>query len=978
MRLTLPRRLWRAIPFALAALSSGLLAFGGDAPVLQDASSVWSLTSSGKKAKLSGGTLLLSPENDAWARAIAFGKEPVRFWSQDGVSVAMKVSLDAKSAADGDDVTAWIGFSSKGQGSSIQELDDFAGFCLSLSKKEKELRAGLARKEANGSNASIRGDSYGNVVSYSGAPAKLKTQDAAVELTLTLTDSSISLSIPSLMVSEKRPLGLTKDFWRKAWLVAQCMNCGEGRGSASVEIVSIRLPKDQLSSLRPLDLRPLANMGFKDDVEGDGKGGWTDQGENDLKHISCGLQKLNGIPFDIIDPASNGGKSCLMLYSKNKEFFPKEIGPLAVNGKADSLIFLHSVAWASPKAKAAVYRVNYADGGSIEIPVVCGAQINDWWGMKDVSDQDAVLLMKVKSDRSSTGMVGLYGYRWTNPDPDREISSLTFLSAGGDPVAGVLAVTAVPAGAGKETEDALKAAFERVAEIDYKKDPPDKDLFPDQVFLKAPKRIGDDAFSVSGSYCGGGGGSAVFSQDGYAKLVNDFGGITRFPYGIDVTFYFWPYQAADWHPVLGEKGGRYGTISKWYYKWGNPGITLSYQSVLENYKRLGLKLDLLFNVHAMFDGRDFVYVKTMPEEKMKSRSPMDGGVFSRENLAKIVANNATLVDYVVGNGYADTVAFWEMDNERWDMPGREYAEVVAAHVKMLRSKLPKAKVVVCLGEMGSYSVNPDGVHAIVWSKELLAGLRDLGMAGQIDYFAPHIYPFLDDKADEITRNHLSDYCVRNAYRSLDYMSSLLDAYGFNNAKFYVSEWGTQSDSLGDESRNDLICCMASAIATAKEIMAIYSHPRVECSTWHQFFHASLISKAKEKPISKWGGQTVFIDEGKRFIGTPASEGVKMFVAFARGSALEASGLELPKGVHCLCAVGADGARSYYAVNSTQAAVPFPAKGVSKRLSLFGESPTANSILKYGTYGDKPGEVQELLPREFSDSVLPPYSINVLK
>jgi hypothetical protein len=33
----------------------------------------------------------------------------------------------------------------------------------------------------------------------------------------------------------------------------------------------------------PLDLRARVNMGFKDDKSGDGKGGWTDQGDNDFR-----------------------------------------------------------------------------------------------------------------------------------------------------------------------------------------------------------------------------------------------------------------------------------------------------------------------------------------------------------------------------------------------------------------------------------------------------------------------------------------------------------------------------------------------------------------------------------------------------------------------------------------------------------------------------------------------------------------------
>ncbi len=967
----------RSLMKLLSAAAVASFLFAGSASQAQSPSDVWSLASSAKKAKLEKGSLSLLPADEAWNRAIAFSKEPLRFWSKEGVTVDMRISMQTKAQGDSGDAALWIGFVPK-PGTSIQEMESFAGVGVSFGRKDGSLHIGLARKEAGGKDKAAQGDARGNIVYYSGAPAKLVLpKDGVIELSLTITEGQVSVSVPACSYSEKQPSGLTKELWRKAYLVAQCMNINDGRGAATVDKLSMKLPPDLLAAVKPLDLRPFANMGFKDEADGDGKGGWTDQGDNDLRYMPLGLQKIHSIPFDIINPDSNGGKSCLLLYSRNKEFLPKQIGPVPVGGKAGSLVFLHSAAWAgTPGTKAAIYRVSYSDGGSVEIPVKTGEQISDWWGMKDVNGSDAGLFMKVKSDKSYTGLVGLYAFRWKNPEPEREIASLTFLSALGDPVVGVIAVSVAPDGAAVEA--ALKEAFEREIEVDFKKDPPDKAEVPDQVFLKAPKAITEDAFSVAGSYNGGRGGEATLKLPTYASLINDFGGATRFPYGIDITFFFWPYQAKEWFPALGEKGGTYGNISKWYYKWGNAETTLSYQTMLESYKRLGLKLVLLFNTHAMFDGKDFVYVKTLPEDKMKRLNPLDGGEFNRANLEAIVKNNATLVDYVIKNGYEDTVSFWEMDNERWDMKGAEYAEVVAAHVKMLRSKLPKAKVVVCLGEYGSYSVNPNGVYAVVWSKELLAKLKDLGMAGQIDYFAPHLYPFLSDKAHEITQNHLQDYSVRNIYRSLDFMSGLLDAYGFQSSKLFISEWGTQSDELGDESRNDLICGMASAIATAKDMMAIYSHPRVEASTWHQFFHASYVSKSKSKPISKWGCQSLFIDEGGRVIGTPGSEGVKLFVQFARGATLEPVQLELPKGVHCLAARGKDGLLSYFVVNSTGSEFKFPASGVSKRKSIFTDNVAKTSILKYGSYGDQPGEVEEIVPREFDGATLPPFSINLLQ
>ena len=967
--------------FAAVAWLGGTVLAGAE-PTAVDANraGIWSPTSLNRNNHFSDGKLTMTPSDAAWKTSLAFGRNPLAFWNKQGLTISLRLTVKATNEGEKGETVNWIGLTPDTKAASLQAADNFVGIALTVNRTKGYLHAALARKEAAGKNEKARGDSHGNIVNYGQWPGvKVPLKGDSFDLTLSLTENRVSAAIAGSAYAESYPSGLSKTLWNKAYLAAQCMNCNDGRGSLGITLLSSTPDITLLDKIVPLDLRPWANMGFKDEREGDRQGGWTDQGANDLRHIVTGLHNESGIPFEIINPKTNHGKSCLMLYSINKDFFPKTLGPVKIDRKAAELIFLHTTAWASKgNDLAATYRVTYDDGTEVDIPIKVGDRISDWWNMNKPSDSNAAILMKVKSDKSATGMVSICGYRWTNPQPDKTLRALSFISAEGNPVVGILAVSLVPPELGKAGEPLLQAAFEPDRKIDYLKNPPDAKKIPDQVFLRTAKTLKPGAFSVAGSYRGGDGGEATLHQQGYAELLQSFGGISRAPYGLEISFYFWPWQAKDWYPVLGRKGGNYGTIEKWFYKWGKPGLMLSYQDMLKNYKRMGLKLILLFNCHSMFDGKNFIYVKTMPEEKMRRQNPLDGGKFSEENLRKIVANNATLVDYIIKNGYEDTVAYWEMDNERWDMPGDEYAETVAAHIKMLRAKLPKAKVIVCLGELPSYSVNPTGVHAIVWSKDLLAGLQRRGMDGRINYFAPHLYPFLKDKAEEITANHLADYSVRNIYRSLDYMATLLDRYGFSSSQFYVSEWGTQSDNLGDTSRNELLNSMAAAIATAKDMMAIYSHPRVFGSTLHTFLHASYICKAQKKPISRWGGQSVFIDaDGKRFIGTPLSEAVKLFINFTKDAALTPGTPVLPEGVHCLKAKNNSEVR-YFVVNSTPVAVKFPAQGEVDRLSLFADSVTDTSIRKYGSYGDRPGDVSEIVPRSFATATLPPYSVNLLK
>jgi hypothetical protein len=295
---------------------------------------------------------------------------------------------------------------------------------------------------------------------------------------------------------------------------------------------------------------------------------------------------------------------------------------------------------------------------------------------------------------------------------------------------------------------------------------------------------------------------------------------------------------------------------------------------------------------------------------------------------------------------------------------------------MLKTKLPKAKVIVCLGGIGGYSPNPEGDHYVAWSREMLKRLQELGMDGQIGYFAPHIYPSLGDSADEYVQNQLDNWSVRNIRRNLDYMSAMLDRYGFNCSKFYVSEWGTQSDGLGDQNRNDLLTSMAAAIGTAKDGMAIFSHPRMQGSTWHQF-GAPYVGSDRNMPIGKWGEQTGFMVKGRGFVTTPPLEAMRMLTEFGRAGKLVPCKLDVPEGVHYLKCQTSKG-ELYYVVNSTAKPFPFPLNGPVQRSSLFAPRVLATSILRYGSYGDKPGDVEEILPRPFHDNVLPPYSVNLLR
>ncbi|MBN1673654.1 MAG: hypothetical protein JXR37_21585 [Kiritimatiellae bacterium] len=184
-------------------------------------------------------------------------------------------------------------------------------------------------------------------------------------------------------------------------------------------------------------LAAAANMGFADETAGDGKGGWTDQGpENDLHAIPLGERELGGVPFRILDPSRNGGKSCVVVSAHPKLSFRPESAPIPVGAKLRRLVFLHTSAW-TQEGVVGRYRVRYASGRTAEIPIETGTHIADWWGApsKRVSQAQCVW-----SESNGSTTVGAFAFSWQNPQPDDPIQSVR-LKSEGKTVIGLLALT---------------------------------------------------------------------------------------------------------------------------------------------------------------------------------------------------------------------------------------------------------------------------------------------------------------------------------------------------------------------------------------------------------------------------------------------------------------------------------------------------------------------------------------------------------
>lgn len=184
-----------------------------------------------------------------------------------------------------------------------------------------------------------------------------------------------------------------------------------------------------------MNLAQYANRSLRDDKAGDGQGGWTDQGENDLRAMPTGHQILNGVPFDIV--SENGGKA-IILAGGTLSYLPKKVENISVDCEAKSLIFLQGAAWCESSNQILwKYIVRYKDGEVVEVPVESEVNIRDWW------NQPANLggaKIAWNGGNQVHAPVTLYMQEWINPRPDAAIDSLD-ISSEGSAVPFVLAIT---------------------------------------------------------------------------------------------------------------------------------------------------------------------------------------------------------------------------------------------------------------------------------------------------------------------------------------------------------------------------------------------------------------------------------------------------------------------------------------------------------------------------------------------------------
>jgi parallel beta-helix repeat protein len=193
----------------------------------------------------------------------------------------------------------------------------------------------------------------------------------------------------------------------------------------------------------PCDLTKLFNRPLADEVDNDGKGGWTDQGSQaDLRSLLPGDYTFNHVAFRV-----EKGNACFIMKNKRRpsQNLP-DGGKVDLKGKADVLAFLHSGGWLVPDVQHATYIIHYADDTKVEIPVIGGKNILDWAHPPNRADDlkydPALGLLLPATTVASPEFVHVTVWMllWKNPHPDKEIVALEVKGAN-EGIPGLIAVS---------------------------------------------------------------------------------------------------------------------------------------------------------------------------------------------------------------------------------------------------------------------------------------------------------------------------------------------------------------------------------------------------------------------------------------------------------------------------------------------------------------------------------------------------------
>jgi WD40 repeat protein/serine/threonine protein kinase len=148
--------------------------------------------------------------------------------------------------------------------------------------------------------------------------------------------------------------------------------------------------------------------------------------KSDLSSLPCGLQFMVGVWFDVRGLIQVGCES------RTGEKYPLKVAGIGIERGCQRLHFLHAAIncfLTGNGAQIGSYLVHYANGQCLEIPIVVGQDVADWWN--EPSEENERLTVAWEGTHEVSPQMGskisLFKTTWENPSPEIAVKCIDFL-----------------------------------------------------------------------------------------------------------------------------------------------------------------------------------------------------------------------------------------------------------------------------------------------------------------------------------------------------------------------------------------------------------------------------------------------------------------------------------------------------------------------------------------------------------------------
>jgi hypothetical protein len=207
---------------------------------------------------------------------------------------------------------------------------------------------------------------------------------------------------------------------------------------SKAELAQIIPPRDANASANLIDLTEYYNAPLTESWHS------PKEAHNDLSELRRGVQRFAGIEFDA------RGLIQIGVSAANGLDYPNHVYDIPIGRQCRRLHFLHAAIFAANARlgdELGSYIFHYADGRQVELPIVAGKDMAEWWSQPNEQDMSAVIAWTGSNPAARGGghTLRLFKTTWENPFPDAPIRLLDFASdkpTSGQPF--LVAITAEP------------------------------------------------------------------------------------------------------------------------------------------------------------------------------------------------------------------------------------------------------------------------------------------------------------------------------------------------------------------------------------------------------------------------------------------------------------------------------------------------------------------------------------------------------